>query len=206
MMFKRSLVGAVLLTVLTIGVILVWRWRHDTREARALCEAVSVAALDADTKAILKHLAWTPRAWDSGLIQVLRGPLTFRRLAWKGVTKHRPEGNYDIYIFDAFIRPVADNPIPPICVVLDRDRNLVTWETVATFSSGFLSASLDDLDVLTITTVANFFAGKGIYRYQILEDAIVDAGGEGFQQFSDEENLRPLPELALPSIAPKTPD
>jgi hypothetical protein len=188
------LIAVVPLAVLVVGIAW-WQWLQRTRDARALCEAIAGSPLDRDTKEILRRLAWMPRAWDSDLIRNLRWPVPFKRLAWKGVTRHAAKGNLTIYIFDAFMRPVANMPIPPVCVVVDQEGALLTWDDVAPFSEGFLRAALDEHDVLMVTTVANWFAGKGIYRYAIKDDAIVPLDKGEFVKFDNEDDAKNLPRL-----------
>ncbi len=168
-----------------------WRWWNYTHHMRDLCKAVSASALDADTKLIMEQLAWSSKAWDSGLIRDLAGPISIKRVVWKGRTK----SGCDIYIFDAFIRPAADTPVPPVCVVFNRKRNELAWETVAPFSSGFLKASLDNHDVLTITTVANWFAGKGVYKYTIGCHSITAKDDGNFVKFDNEDHAEKIPKL-----------
>jgi hypothetical protein len=79
--------------------------------------------------------------------------------------------------------------------VIDEHGKVSTWQEVAPWSSGFVSASLDDEDVLTITTFANWFYGKGVYRYAIGVDSIVALDEGQFDRFADEELAVPPPFL-----------
>ena len=133
------------------------------RECEALSSAVSRSGFSDETKSVLNILAWSSVAWDSGLIQKLADPPCFKHVVWAGKGRAGGDTGYSVYIFDAFIRPAADFPIPPVCVVIDRDGRVAAWSVVAPWSSGFLTAALDEKDVLTITTVANWFYGVGVY-------------------------------------------
>lgn len=175
-----------LATVVFAGLVWWQLWRSQTRNMRELCNAVSHSRLDPQTKAVLQTLAWSPRAWDSGLIKRVAG----WQIVWSGKILDRKHGPRVVYLFDAFVRPVAEACFPLVCVVLDQQGDVVAWKEVATFSVGFMSAKLDD-DVLTITTIANFFAGKGIYRYAIGDRSITAMDEEDrFVKFDDGEEER----------------
>jgi hypothetical protein len=194
-LLKRTATVCIVLVTVLISAAFLRGWLESTRSARSLCKAISISGLDSESKTILTRLAWTRPAWDSGLIDKLRGPVALKKIVWKGTTKRTQGRERAIYIFDAFARPVADFPIPPVCVVFDTERDLVAWTEVAPYSEGFLSASLDENDVLTVVTVANWFYGKGIYRYTILGTAIKSLGDGKFVKFDDNESVDALPKL-----------
>ena len=115
--------------------------------------------------------------------------MSMKQVVWSGKTQTGQDGSRDVYLFDAFVRPVADASIPLICVVLDQHGDIVCWANVAIFSVGFLSATLDD-DVLTITAIANWFYGKGIYRYALGDRSITaldEDSEDNFVKFEDED-------------------
>jgi hypothetical protein len=157
---------------------------------RDLASAVSHSRLDPETKAVLERLAWSSSAWDSGLIRDLAGPVFMKQIVWSGKTLSRKYGPREIYLFDSYVRPVAEGSLPLVCVVMDQQGDVVAWQVVAIFSVGFMSATLDDEDVLTITTIANFFTGKGIYRYAIGDNSITELEDGNFIQFENEEDER----------------
>jgi hypothetical protein len=167
-----------------------WRWWHNTRHMRNFSSAIVNSSLDSNTKAFYEKIGWSPSAWRSGLIQNLSGPNAIKRIVWKGQTQSGKE----VYIFDAFIRPAAPMPNPPICVLMDPKRNILAWEMVALFSMGFIDATLDSDDVLTITTHSNWSFSKGTYQYAIKDKSIVAIGDGKFEKYSDEN--QPTPKLA----------
>jgi hypothetical protein len=179
-----------LLAVLAAGVTW-WRWWTYTRYMRALSDTISVSALNADTKLLMKKLAWNSAAWDDGLIHNLIGPASFKQVVWKSNT----HCGHDIYICDAFVRPVARTPIPPVCLIVDDHHNIVTWAIVAPYSYGFLDANLDNQDILTVTTRANWFFGTGVYRYTILCNSITPVDEGIFTKFNDDVEVTDLPTL-----------
>jgi hypothetical protein len=187
-----------------VGIVLVatglawWRWWANTKHTRALSDAVSQSVLDTRTKSVLMALCGLPAAWESGLIRRLVGSASMQ-IVWSGQTHGSHEGVESVYIFDEFVRPIAVGSIPPVCVVMDRNRGLVAWGDVAPFSSGFLSANLDAENTLTITTFANWFYGKGVYRYAIRDRSIVALDDGTFDGFENNE----LPEY--PKMRPPDP-
>jgi hypothetical protein len=92
-----------------------WQWWTSTLRMRALSNAVSNSRLNSETKSVLKVLAWSPPAWESGLIRRLAGPLTMMQVVWSGKIRNKMRGNSEVYIFDAFVRPVAPRRFHP-CV------------------------------------------------------------------------------------------
>jgi hypothetical protein len=168
-----------------------WRWWNRTRHMSALSNAVMQSGLSLETKQIISQLAWSQKAWDNGLIGSLLGPTSVKHVVWKGVTSRGQE----VYIFDAYIRPVADMPFPPTCVVFDRDGRGLTWERIAPWSQGFLQADLNAYDVLTVKTANNWSSGTGTYHYAIKEDSIVELGEVKFEGYAGEERPEMLPQM-----------
>ncbi len=191
----RWFICAFALLVAGVG-IGIW-WQH-TAPARTFRDMVLASSLDAETKEVLQKLAESPLVWDSSLIQHLSSPVGLKHLVWQGTTKSLEHGRLHVLIFDAFIRPVADTPIPPVCVICDDQRNLIAWAVVATYSAGFLQAALSDDGVLTITTVANWFFGKGTYRYAIKNRSIEPLDEGEFTKFDEQDQMDRLPKLLAP--------
>lgn len=168
-----------------------WRWWNYTRHMRDLSNAISASSLDRDSKLIIKQLAWSSQAWDSGLIQDLAGPTSIKHVVWKGKTTNGCE----IYIFDSFVRPAADTPVAPLCVVFNKQKSAMAWERIAPYSSGFMRASMDEHDVLTVITKSNWFFGKGIYKYSIACQSIIAMDDGKFLAFDKEDHADNLPKL-----------
>lgn len=192
----RSRALLLLAVIALVGVGYQWHRWTTTRHIRNLRDAVADSPLDSETKAVFEKLIWLPEAWKGGLIRDLMGSSSLKRLVWKGKT----HSLQDIYIFDGFIRPIAGTPIPPVCVVLNREGELWAWSPIAPYSLGFLGATIDDQNMLTITTTANWFFGKGTYQYAIGDRSITPLGDAVFVKFEEDFLRAELPQLT-PSIS-----
>ena len=173
-----------------------WRWWKNTLHMRRFHYAVSESSLDTNTKAIYQRLAWSPAAWKSGLIQQLCGPATIKRIVWKGKTRC----GFDVYIFDAFIYPAAHDPIPPICILINQNQDVLAWKEMGMYSRGFIRATLNKDDILTITTAANWTLGKGIYNFAIKDGLITPMGDVTFEKYGEQNPQTPKLAPGLPLI------
>ena len=188
----RTLFCVTTIAALLLAGFVWWRWLNSTRHMRALCNAVMQSGLDLETKRIVGRLAWSQKAWDCGLVGSLLGPTSVKQVVWKGVTSR----GQNVFIFDAYVRPVADMPIPPVCIVFDRDGINLTWQSVGDWSQGFLHADLNAYDVLTIKTANNWSSGTGTYHYAIKDDlSIVELGEVKFEGYAGEVRPELLPQM-----------
>ena len=188
----RTLLVIVTLFAVFAGAWSWFRWRTSTRHMRELYEAIASSSMDRDDKELLGRLVWSQRAWDSGLIRSLVGPPVVKRIVWRSTFLDRARTSRHVFVLDSFIRPVAGAQFPLTCVVTDLEYRLVTWDTVAPWSVGFMDANLKN-GVLTITTRSNWFAGKGTYKYDILGDQIVSHGEGEFEGYADTDKRKREP-------------
>jgi hypothetical protein len=175
--------AAVLLLATISGGSICLRWRASTQDMRDLHQAISASNIDGDSKEVLARLAWSKEAWETGLIRDLAGPVALKHVVWQSQFQDQAGRTILVFLFDSFIRPVADWPLPPTCVVTDDQYRLRAWAEVAPWSVGVIDASLTDDGRLHIITLSNWFHGTGAYDYIISWDDIVCHGEGTFDDF-----------------------
>jgi hypothetical protein len=151
-----------------------------------LAEAIEKSSsLNYEEKKLLAGLATNETAWETMLIKDLFGSFPMKRVVWNADIYDGSGKNMKIFILDAFVRPAAESPIPLACVVTDHNYQFKYWESVASWSLGFVDAKLvapAPKAVILITTKANWFYGTGTYRLEIGSTAIVEMGEPVFEK------------------------
>ncbi len=186
---KRWRTGLVLvLAAATLAAVLLgYSWWNKTQPMRDLSAAVEASNLAAEDKALLTRLAWSRSAWETDLFKDIAGPV-FKRVAWQKRHTNKQGRVVHIILLDSYVKPVASASCPLICIVTDEHHELLFWESVAPYSVGFVSASMSqvgNLDVLRITTFANWFRGTGTYTYEILKDRLIPVGEPEYESRKD---------------------
>jgi hypothetical protein len=178
------------LVAIGAGVVMLLGFRKPPDHMHQLHAAIAESDLDRDSKVLLGSLALDRDSWTSGLIHELLGPTAFKRVAWHASFRDDKGRYMRVFILDAYLRPIADTPVPPTCIVTDANGRLVSWASIAPWSSGFITARLAADGTLTVTTVANWFHGTGTYSYRIRWGAIDSIGDAQFAPLSPVD--RPL--------------
>jgi hypothetical protein len=170
---------------LVAGVICAVKW-YDTRHMWRLNHAIQASNLGTEDKRLLGALAWNKSAWKSGLITHLCFPQGLKRITWSSTFQNARGQTIYVYLLDSYIRPVADMPVPPVYIATDDKYTVLCWSSVGELSKGVISAELFSDQAgheLKITSVANWFAGQGTYRYRITESDITEIGEPKFSKF-----------------------
>jgi hypothetical protein len=175
--------AAVLLLAAISGGSIWLRWRASTQDMREFHRAIIESNIDGGSKEVLARLAWSKEAWETGLIHDLAGPLALKRVVWRSQFRDQTGRTIMVFLFDSFVRPVADWPLPATCVVTDDQYRLRAWAEVAPWSVGVIDASLTDDGRLHIITLSNWFHGTGAYDYTITWDDIACHGEGTFDNF-----------------------
>lgn len=182
MVRPRPLQFSLRATLLTVAIarasIGLWRW-YAVRHMRELARAIQACRFGGDEEALLTALAWNETAWETSLFKALARPAAFKRLVWNSSCTLSDGTRIRVFLFDSFVAPTADLPLPLTCVVTDEKLRLVYWDTVGDGSRGFVTASIEqpgDSCVLKLTVRANFFRGEGTYRYTLTQQGLISGG------------------------------
>ena len=184
--YQFNLRQIMILFALIAGGFGLWREWNASRHMRQLSHAIEDSNLGIEDQRLLNALAWNKSAWDSGLIRNLAGPVVLKRITWSSSFTNSHGEPIRVFLLDSFVRPVADTPIPPTYIATDDNYSLITWSSVAEYSSGVIFADLSKSSngvILTIISSCNWFHGKGTYKYRLKDKEIIHVGAPVFSQF-----------------------
>jgi hypothetical protein len=165
--------------------------------ARAVSQSDS---LSVEEKTVLRKLAWSKEAWDSGLIQQLVSTefllgnlkhsddlddalerllwgMSCSRMMWSGSFTDVNGSAYRLVVFQRPVNRIPPRSYPPVCIVMDDNNQSGAWEVVATECLVFENAAIrpGSPAVLTITC-EDWFGRRGTYQYQVSAQSIEQLG------------------------------
>lgn len=167
--------GGLFLVVASVAVVSGCWWWSGTQPMRSFSNAVSNSTLDSEHKRFYTILAWDRQAWRSSLIHDLAGPVVLKRIVWQSKCLLDDGQTANVFVLDSFVTVAAPTPISLTCVVTDNEYRLLAWRSIASNSSGFISAMLR-ASVLEVTTSANWFHGTLSYSYRVTSNEVAEIG------------------------------
>ncbi|QDV51585.1 hypothetical protein [Gimesia fumaroli] len=168
-----------------------WPHQSTTQRLDELHVSIQESSMSSKDKLLLLHLIRKRASWESGLINTYLQKGFVKRVIWDTQFQTSAGETRHVFLLTPYQAPGYKKlPITTLCVVTNKNYELLSWDTILTSASGIRNAKLskDGTNILEVTGACVWFYGLGVHHFALNSDQIVRINDVKYRPYEKSEN------------------